>query len=326
MGYGMVVGLQGTGDSRNSILTSQSMANILEKFGLNPSQKDFAAKNCAAVMVTANLSPIVRVGDKVDVGISSIGDAKSLQGGTLLMTALYAGNQKIYANAQGPVSVGGYYAAIQNQSIKKNVTTAGVISNGAIVEKNVDAVFMKEKQLVFTLNQNDFILASQVIKCLNDHFGANTAKSINGADVEITIPDNYSNSAVDFIAEALALKINHEGRSRVVVDERTGTVVVGGDVKISKVAITHGGLHIAIAGETVVSQPNSFSQGRSVVAENLSIRTDEAKSQLVVLPGNATIEQLVQALNAVNTLPRDVIVILENLKAVGALHAEIVVR
>jgi flagellar P-ring protein precursor FlgI len=326
IGYGLVVGLQGTGDSRSSAVTLRSMANLLEKFGLDLTQRDFTSKNTAAVMVTATLMPFVRPGDKIDVGVSSLGDAKSLQGGTLLMTALYAGNQQVYATAQGPISVGGYYVGQGSQKIQKNVTTAGVIPNGGIVEKPVDSEFLKDNKFTLILEQTDFILADQVVKKIEDKFGAKTAETTNGTDVAVTLPAAYQNKTSEFMAELLNLTVPQESDARVVIDERTGTVVIGGEVRISKAAISHGSLHIAIAGETKISQPLPFSLGHSVVAEQLSIRADERKGNVVLMPEGSSIEALVRALNALGTLPRDIIVILTNLKAVGALHGNIVTR
>lgn len=326
IGYGLVVGLPGSGDSRNSPVTSRSMANLLEKFGLNLAQKDFSARNIAAVMVTATLLPFTREGERVDVGIASIGDAKSLMGGTLLMTPLLAGNQKVYAVAQGSVSVGGYYVARGRQEIQKNVTTVGTISNGAIVEKSVESDFLKGNQFTLTLERSDFILANQVVDAIEKKYGAGTAKTVNGRDVALVIPSSFQDKAVAFIAELLALPVSEAETNRVVIDERTGTVVVGGEVKISKVAITHGSLHIAIAGDTQISQPLPLTLGQTVVAQQLALRADEEKGPLVSLPAGATIEELVRSLNLLGTLPRDVVVILQNLKAAGALHAQIVAR
>lgn len=326
IGYGLVVGLQGTGDSRNSALTSRSMANMLEKFGLNLSQRDFATRNAAAVMVTGTLMPFVQPGDRIDVEISSIGDAKSLQGGTLLLTTLFTGNQQPMSSAQGQVSVGGYYAGQGKQQILKNVTTAGRIPNGGIVEKPVTSEFMKDNKFVLTLEKTDFIMATKVVERLNGQFGADTAKTVNGTDIEIALPAKYQAQPAAFIAEAQNLKVMTENESRVVIDERTGTVVIGGEVRISQVAISHGGLHIAIAGETLISQPMAFSSGHTLVAQDLSIRADESQNTLVTLPEGTNIEELVRALNKIGTLPRDIIVILENLKTAGALHGTIMAR
>ncbi|MEW6517289.1 MAG: flagellar basal body P-ring protein FlgI [candidate division FCPU426 bacterium] len=326
LGYGVVVGLQGTGDSRGSWLTSRSLANMLEKFGLNFTERELLTRNAAAVMVTATLNPFVREGDRVDVNIASVGDAKSLQGGTLLLTSLAAGNQKTYASAQGPVSVGGYYTGTSRQSIQKNITTVGVIPGGAIVEQAVDAVFLKENRFIFNLERTDFVLANQVVTQLVKKFGLGTARTVNGTDIEISIPDAFQPNPVGFIAEALQLTVEVPEAARVVIDERTGTVVIGGEVRISKAAVSHGGLHIAISGETKISQPLPLTLGHTVVAEELSLRADERERGLMVLPEGTTIEELVRALNAVGTLPRDTVVILENLKALGALHAQVLVR
>jgi flagellar P-ring protein FlgI len=326
LGYGLVVGLQGTGDSRNSLVTLRAMANMLEKFGMEITQSDFVSRNTAAVMVTANLMPFVRPGDKLDVGISSLGDAKSLQGGTLLMTALYAGNHQVYATAQGPVAVGGYYAGQNAQQIQKNVTTGGVISSGGIVEKLVDSEFLKDNKFTLTLERTDFALANQVVKKIEAKYGAGVAASGNGTDVVLALPAEFQAKPAAFIAEVLDVTVPMDNDARVVIDERTGTVVIGGDVRISKVAVSHGSLHIAIAGDTIVSQPLPQTLGHTVVAEQLSVRADEAKGKLVVMPEGTSIEELVRALNALGTLPRDVIVILTNLKAVGALHGSIITR
>jgi len=326
IGYGLVVGLQGTGDSRNSAVTSRSLANMLEKFGMDLSQRDFTTKNTAAVMVTATLAPFVQSGDRIDVAIASLGDAKSLQGGTLLMTPLRTGNEQVYAVAQGPITVGGYYVGQSGQSIQKNVTTAGYLSNGAIVEKSVTAEFLQNNRFALKLERTDFVLASRVVKSLNDKFGAGTAKTVNGTDIEMLIPDLYRDRPAAFIAEAQSLSIPQDTEANIVIDERTGTVVVGGDVRISKVAISHGSLHIAIAGQTRVSQPLPFTLGHTVTSEDLSVRADEAKGNLMVMPEGTSIEALVRALNTIGTMPRDVIVILQNMKAAGALHGRLITR
>jgi flagellar P-ring protein precursor FlgI len=326
MGYGLVVGLQGTGDSRNSLVTLRAMANMLEKFGLEITQTDFVSRNTAAVMVTATLAPFVRPGDKLDVSISSLGDAKSLQGGTLLMTALYAGNHLVYATAQGPVTVGGYYVGQSTQQIQKNVTTGGVITNGGIVEKVVDSEFIKDNKVILTLERTDFVLANQVVKKIEAKYGTGVAQTANGTEVVLALPTEFQTKPAAFIAEILDVTVPMDNDARVVIDERTGTVVIGGDVRISKVAVSHGSLHIAIAGDTKISQPLPFTLGQTVVAEQLSIRADERKGNLVVMPEGTSIEELVRALNALGTLPRDIIVILTNLKAVGALHGTIITR
>lgn len=326
IGYGLVVGLQGTGDSRNSVVTSRSLANMLEKFGLNLSQQDFTTRNAAAVMVTATLMPFMQPGGRIDVEISSLGDAKSLQGGTLLLTTLYAGNQQALATAQGQVSVGGYYAGQSRQQIMKNVTTAGRIPDGGIVERQVTAEYLKDNKFTLTLEKTDFILANRTVERLNSQFGANTAATSNGTDIEIALPAKYQNQPAAFVAEVQGLKVESENAARIVLDERTGTVVIGGDVRISRVAISHGGLHIAIAGETKISQPQPYSDGHTVVAQDLAIRADERINALVALPEGTSIEELVRVLNKIGTLPRDMIVILENLKAAGALHGTIAVR
>ncbi len=326
VGYGLVVGLQGTGDSRNSLITLKSMANLMEKLGMDLNQKDFVSKNTAAVMVTATLMPFVAPGDKIDVSVSSLGDAKSLQGGTLLLTSLSAGNHQVYVMAQGPVSVGGYYVGQSRQSIQKNVTTGGIISNGGIVEKSVTSEFLKDNKITLTLERTDFVMATQIIKTLETKFGTDSASTVNGTDIVLAIPQAYQKKPTAFLAEVLNISVTQQNDARVVIDERTGTVVIGGDVRISKVAISHGSLHIAIAGETTVSQPLPFTMGQTVVSEQLSIRADERKGNLVVMPEGTSIEELVRALNALGTLPRDIIVILSDLKAVGALHGTIVTR
>jgi flagellar P-ring protein precursor FlgI len=239
---------------------------------------------------------------------------------------LFAGNQEVYATAQGPVSVGGYYVQSGNQQIKKNITTSGVISGGAIVERGVGGELVKENKITLSLDQQDFGLAQQVKKSLDNLFGQGTAQTPNSAEIVLTLPEKYGDDPVAFVAEALAATVTSPDNARVVVDERTGTVVVGGEVKISKVAVSHGGLHIAIAGETKVFQPAPFSLGQSVVAEQLSLRADERAKEMVALPEGTTIEELVRALNALGTLPRDTIVILENIRAAGALHARIISR
>ena len=242
------------------------------------------------------------------------------------MTTLYAGNHLVYATAQGPVAVGGYYVGQGSQQIQKNVTTGGVIANGGVVEKAVDSEFIKDNKFALNLERTDFAMADQVVKKIEGKYGNGTAQTANGTDVIIAVPGEFQTKPAAFIAEILDLTVPTDNDARVVIDERTGTVVIGGDVRISKVAVSHGSLHIAIAGDTKISQPLPHTLGQTVVAEQLSLRADERKGNLVVMPEGTSIEELVRALNALGTLPRDIIVILTNLKAVGALHGSIITR
>lgn len=324
VGYGLVVGLAGTGDSDKSTYTLQSIANMLKTFGVVINTSQLKPKNLAAVMVTATLPPFAKAGDVIDITVSSIGDAKSLQGGTLLQTPLRAANGQVYAVGQGPLSTGGFVFGSSGSSQQKNFPTVGNIPNGALVEREVPMDFTdKDKEkLTLSLNQPDFTTASRISEAIDQRFGSISVAKDPGT-VIINIPYYYRNNIVGFVAAVEELAITPDTIAKVVINERTGTVVIGSNVAIDQVAVAQGGLTIKIGHTPEVSQPPSFSDGRTVVTTETTVEVKEEPAGLIVLPASANVGDVVAALNAVGATPRDVISILQAIKAAGALHAEL---
>ena len=327
IGYGIVVGLNGSGDSSRSQATVQSVANMLQNFGVNVDANQVSSGNIAAVMVTASLPPFVHSGDQIDIAVSSLGDADSLQGGTLLLTPLQAPNGEIYASAQGPVSIGGYNVSGGGNTQRQNHPTAGRIPGGAMVEKEL-AGKIDSNNLTYILENPNFETASQIAARINSNLNSSAAaRAVDSATVNVSVPDNYSNRVVEFIAEINRFKVRPGLKARVVIDEKTGTVVFTHNVKISTVAVAHGNLSVKISTSTEVSQPPPFSGGETVETEETQIEVDEGEeSNLVVVRQENAIEDLVTALNAIGATPRDIISIIQKIKAAGALHAELELR
>ncbi|MDR2105352.1 MAG: flagellar basal body P-ring protein FlgI [Deferribacteraceae bacterium] len=321
-GYGLVVGLNGTGDKDQTRFTIQSLVNMLERLGIAVDQSQTKVKNVAAVMVTAKLPPFAKIGQPLDVTLSSIGDAKSLEGGTLLLTPLSATNGQIYALAQGPISVGGLNVSAGGASFTKNHPTAGRIPNGATVEKEIPYSMQLDH---FNLYFNNFSLANvvQAKSAINSFIGAEIAVISSPSNIRVEIPGEFSAVYYDFLNTILNLEIEPELMAKVIVDERTGTIVIGSEVRISTVAVSHGNLTVTITNSIEVSQPGSFSGGETVVAQNPEIEVSEERVKLVVVPEGVTVSDLVKALNAIGVSPRDLISILQAIKAAGALHAAI---
>lgn len=322
MGYGLVVGLNGTGDGTKSTETIQSVVNMLKSFGVSVSQSTLKPKNVAAVIVTATLPPFVREGDTIDITASSIGDAKSIQGGTLLQTPLRAGNGTVYAVAQGPISTGGFAIGNGGNTATKNFPTVGTTPNGAIVEHSVEDSLGTNGSLSLSLSQPDFTTASRVASAINSQYGA-IARATNPGRIDITVPAYYRNNVVGFVSSIEELPVIPDGIAKVVVNERTGTIVMGGDVSVDEIAITQGGLSIRVQKNQNASQPDPFSYGTTIVTKNTDVDVTEDKASTIVLPATASISDIVGALNAVGATPRDTISILQAIKAAGALHAEL---
>lgn len=324
VGYGLIVGLAGTGDSDKSTFTIQSIANMLKSFGVVISTSQLKPKNMAAVMVTATLPPFAKPGDAIDITVSSMGDAKSLQGGTLLQTPLRAANGQVYAVGQGPLSTGGFAVGAGGASQQKNFPTAGNIPNGALVEREVPMPFTdKDKgKLTLTLNQPDFTTANRISEAIDQRFGQITVAKDPGT-VVVDIPYYYGDNIVGFVASMEELAITPDTVAKVVINERTGTVVIGSNVVIDQVAVAQGGLTVKIGHTTEVSQPPPFSYGNTEVTKETTIETKEEPAGLIVLPASSNVGDVVAALNAVGATPRDIISILQAIKAAGALHAEL---
>ena len=324
VGYGLVVGLDGTGDGTKSVFTIQSVANMLKSFGVMIGTSQLKPKNVAAVMVTASLPPFAKSGDAIDITVSSLGDAKSLQGGTLVQTPLRAANGQVYAVGQGPISTGGFAAKAGGASQQKNFPTVGNIPSGALVEREVAMPFAdrgKEK-ITLALSQPDFTTANRISEAIDQRFGQITSAQDPGT-VLINIPAYYSDNIVAFIAAIEELPITPDSVAKVVINERTGTVVIGSNVTIDQVAVAQGGLVVKIGKTTNVSQPPPFSGGNTVVTADTTVEVKEEPAGLVELPASSSVGDVVAALNAVGATPREVISILQAIKAAGALHAEL---
>jgi flagellar P-ring protein precursor FlgI len=324
VGYGLVVGLNGTGDKQQTRFTIQSLVNILEEMGIRVDKSLVKVKNVAAVMVTANMPPFSRIGNRLDVLVSSIGDAQSLVGGTLLMTPLKGVDGNIYALAQGPISIGGVGASGGGGGVTVNHLLAGRVADGASVEKEIPVVLDGKTSLTMALLTPDFTTARRISDAINVALGQPSAKMLDSGTLEILIPENRRLDVASFLADIEHLVVVPDSVAKIVVNERTGTVVVGENVHISKVAISHGNLTISIRESAQVSQPQSFSgQGETVVTPDTQVVIEQEKRSLMVIDGGATIGDLVNALNAVGVTPRDLISIFQSIKAAGALQAEL---
>ena len=322
VGYGLVVGLSGTGDGTSSQFTIQSLVNMLENMGVRVDKSSIKVKNVAAVMITAKMPVSAKPGTRLDVTVSSIGDAKSLLGGVLLQTPLKGIDGKIYALAQGPLVVGGFSAAGQAAAATKNITTVARIPGGAMVERGVPFRFNRQDNVTINLTSRDFSTTAQVVDKINQSFGQDIAKAEDISTVKVEVPDKFQGNLVPFMASLENLDISPDSPARIVVDEKTGTVVMGENVTISPVAIAHGNLHIVVQEQPQVSQPAPLSQGQTQTVPRTALATKEEKRNLMFVKG-ATIKELVDGLNAIGVTPRDLISILRTLKAAGALHARL---
>lgn len=322
VGYGLVTGLNGTGDTTKITETLQSISNMLKGFGVNVSSSALQSKNVAAVMITAQLPPFAKPGDVIDINVSSLGDAKSLQGGILLQAPLKAANGLVYAVGQGPLAVGGYSVGGRGNSSTKNFPTVGTVPSGAIVEREVPAQFSKDGELRLSLSQPDFTTASRINEAIDSRFGSISSARDPGT-VIVNIPSEYDNNIVGFISALEDLPIYPDAAAKIVINERTGTVVMGTNVTIDEVAVAQGGLTVKIGTTTNVSQPNPFSNGNTVVTKNTTVDAQEKDAHLVALPASSSVGDVVNALNAVGATPLDIISILQAMKTAGALHAEL---
>jgi flagellar P-ring protein precursor FlgI len=327
VGYGLVVGLNKTGDKRQTIFSTQSLANMLARFGVVVPADQVKVENIAAVLVTSEISPYQHTGARLDVLASSIGDARSLQGGTLLPTPLRGPAGDVVALAQGPLSIGGFGGGSGGgSSVQVNHLTVGRIPGGAIVQTSVAApAAPAPATLTFALREPDFSTASRVARAINAHLGTPAAHALDPGSVTVSVPDRFRESLPDLMAELDALSIDTDVAARVVINERTGTVVVGGDVRIGPAAVAHGNLSVRISTRYQVSQPNAFSSGDTVVVPTEKVDVKEGTAKLVTLEDGVTLEGVVSALNALGASPRDIIAIMQALKAAGALGAEIVI-
>jgi len=329
MGYGLVIGLNGTGDDiKKSVFTKQAIINMIKRMGmaLTPDVfKQMKTKNAATVMVTAQLPAFARPGSAMDILVSSIGDASSLSGGTLLMTPLKGPDGNTYAVAQGPLAVGGIAFGGKTAKVQKNFPTSGRVTGGAIVERAVDYALPPGGDLLYQLRQTDFTTSSRMADAINSHFGNGTARSMDSRSVKVQKPATYKGDLVTFISDLESLEIDPDRPARIVVNERTGTIVMGQDVRISTVAVSHGNLNLVITESTEVSQPNPLAAGTTATTTKTTIDAIENKGNLVVLQMGVNIGEIARALNAIGATPRDLIAIFQSIKAAGALQGELVI-
>ena len=325
IGYGLVTGLNGTGDSlRNAPFTQLSIQTMLERMGVNTRGETMQTKNTAAVMVTANLPAFSAQGSHIDVTVSALGDAKSLQGGTLLVTPLFGADGNIYALGQGSVAVGGFSATGQGTSVTRGVPTAGRISNGAIIERETGFVLANETTLRLTLRNPDLTTAMRISEAVNHYLGASIATTSDPATVKLVVPASYPNGVVGLLADVEQLKVNPDEPAKVVIDEDSGVIVMGSDVRISTVAIAQGNLTIRVTETPLVSQPGPLSNGTTQVVPRTQIQVDDGHgNKMAVLGDGVSLQKLVDGLNALGVGPRDIISILQAIKAAGALQADI---
>jgi flagellar P-ring protein precursor FlgI len=328
VGYGIVVGLAGDGDS-NAATTLRSVANILQRYGLSVNSTDIKAKNVAAVMITADIGAFLKPGARIDVNVASMGDAKSLQGGVLLQTPLLGGDGRVYAVAQGPVAIGGFLGGAGGAggaTVQKNHPTVGVISNGAIVEREVVSSFVRDNQVRLLLHNPDFTSASRMVEAINAQWPA-SASAIDAATVKINLPAAYRGQDVAFIADLGSLEVIPDTLARIVINERTGTIVATSTVRLSQVAIALGSLTITVSSNVGVSQPNAFNNsGQTVAVPSTKTDVNEVKGGFTVLNEPPTIERLAAALNALGVSTREMMAIFQSLKRSGALQAELVIN
>lgn len=324
IGYGLVVGLNGTGDSlNNSPFTQQSLQAMLERLGVNTRNVDLNTNTVAAVMVTANLPPFSTQGTRIDVNVSALGDADSLQGGTLLVTPLVGADGEVYAIAQGSVAIGGFSAQADAASVVRGVPTAGRIANGGLVERELEFKLASLTTLRLALRNPDLTTARRVALSINELIGMPTAEPLDPATVQLELPRQYDGNIVDLLTDIEQLIVEPDLAARIVIDENSGIIVMGQDVKVSMVAVAQGNLTVTIAETPQVSQPLPFANGETAIVPRSEVSVNEDGSKLAIVPETVTLKQLVDGLNALGIGPRDMISILQAIKASGALQADI---
>jgi flagellar P-ring protein precursor FlgI len=326
LGYGLVVGLNKTGDKQKTLFTTQTLANVLTRLGVEVPPEEMKVENTAAVLVTAELPSASRTGQRIDVLASSIGDARSLQGGTLLLTPLRDGRGEVVAIAQGPLSVGGFGGGTGTTNVQVNHLTVGRVPAGGLVQVATPVAAVAATDLTLVLHEPDFSTAARLADALNEDFKSRLARAADSSSVTVSIPDEYRDQIPQLMARLESISVRPDTAARVVINERTGTVVVGHGVTLGPAAVAHGSLSVRIATSFEVSQPSPLSRtGETVVVPNESVDVQEGASQLVRLDEGTTLEAVTRALNALGATPRDIIAILQALKASGALRAELVI-
>ncbi len=321
-GYGLVVGLNGSGDTRDTF-TASTLGNMLQGMGIAADSANIQARNVASVMVTANIPATAKAGSSIDITVSSIGSAKSLEGGVLLQTPLTGIDGQVYAIAQGPLLVGGYSAGgAAGGGVQNNSTTVGTIPSGAVVEREIPFSFNSQAELNINMHVHDFTTTQDTVESLNQSLGGNFASALDASTIKLQIPPSFQGNLVPLIASIENINITPQNVAKVVVDERTGTIVIGKDVRLARVAVAHGNLQVTIQESTAVSQPNAFSQGTTVASPVSEVTAREEMRNLNLVEG-ASLQELVDGLNSIGATPRDLISILKTLKASGSLYAEL---
>jgi len=326
-GYGLVVGLARTGDSQVSQFTVQSISSMLKKFGITVPEANIRTRNVAAVMVTATIDAFLKPGTKFDVVVSSIGDARSLQGGTLLLTPLTAyGGTEIYAFAQGPLSVGGYdYSTPTGSRIARNHVLTGRVPQGGIIQASAKKLNLSNTKIKVFLKTPDLTTVNNIVTAINQKFQGNIAKGIDPSEINVNIPSQFKSDPIKFFAQLEDLNVQSDYPAKVVLNERTGTVVAGENVKIRPVTISHGGMNIIIRNYPIISQPGAFSNGRTVVMDNIIPYVQRDSTNAIAINGATTVQEVAKALNSLKVSPRDIIEIFQALKAAGALIGDLVI-
>ncbi|WP_299380699.1 flagellar basal body P-ring protein FlgI [uncultured Kiloniella sp.] len=326
VGYGLVVGLNGTGDDiDDAVFTRESLIGVLQRLGVNARDNNLDTDNVAAVMITANLPPFARQGTRIDLTVSAIGTAESLQGGTLLVTPLMGADGEVYAVGQGPIAINGFSAAGNAETITRGVPTVGRISNGAIVEREIDFDLKELQSVKIALKNPDLTTARRIAQAINTQLGGNSAVSTDPSTVQLDVPERYRGNTVAMLTDIEQLPVRVDTPAKVVIDEKSGVIVIGNDVRISTVAIAQGNLTVRITETPQVSQPNAFSNtGTTEVVDRTEIEIDDdSDKRLALLPSGVTLQEVVNGLNALGVGPRDMIAILQSIKAAGALQADI---
>lgn len=326
VGYGIVTGLNGTGDSTSVVFTSHTIQNVLQSFGLSTNSNEVRTRDVAAVIVTATLPPFAHSGDNVDVTVSAMGDSSSLQGGTLVLTELKAANNLVYATAQGPLSIGGFTAGFDaGSSMTKNHPTAGRIPNGAVIARDMVTQIQNGDGFNYVLTTPDYKTAANLATALNRRFGGGTAGALDAETVHVRLPGLYNNNPVQFLADASDVSLAQDELAKVVMNERTGTIVFGGNIKLAPCAIAHGNLSITITQENKFV-PAEISQTGGGSQTNTRVKVQEEKRQLTFVAGAATLQSVVRALNTMGVTPRDLIAIVQALREAGALQADLEIQ
>ncbi len=325
IGYGLVIGLNRTGDKvQQNLYARQTLQNLLQRMGISTAVDTLKPENIATVLVTATLPPFARQGSKIDVLVSSIGDARSLQGGTLIVSSLKGVDGQIYALAQGSVSIGGISAGDAGNSVEVNHPTVGRVPNGAMVERAIVTDLAANGSLTLVLRQDDFTTSARLSRAVNEMFGAGTARSLDGRNIVVKVPTKYLDDNVSFISDLETVRVQTDVVAKVIINERTGTIIMGSNVRLSSVAISQGGVTVRIGTEYDVSQPSILSKtGETAVTPRVNVDVKDRKPESVILPDGATVEEVVRGLRAVGATARDIISILQAIKGAGALAADL---